>query len=84
MFVFANNFGHDTISDFSGLNDEHVDLSAVTGIADFSDLVAHHLQTDAGTGFALIVDGANSILLEGITIADIGPGHTYSGHDFII
>ena len=82
-FVFDNNFGHDTITDFSSGNGEHIDLSAVTGIANISDLVAHHLQTDAGTGFALIVDGTNSILLEGITVADIGIGHVYSGHDFI-
>ena len=82
-FVFTNNFGHDTITDFSSWNAEHIDLSAVTGIANFDDLVAHHLQTDAGTGFAMIVDGANSILLDDVKVADIGPGHHYSAEDFI-
>ena len=82
-FVFANKFGHDTVTDFGAWDPEKIDLSAVTGIADFSDLVAHHLQTDAGTGFAMIVDGANSILLKGIMVTDIGAHHAYSADDFI-
>ena len=38
---------------------------------------------DPGTGYALIVDGTNSILLDGVTVADIGVGHSYSDQDFI-
>lgn len=83
-FVFANGFGHDTITDFSANDHEDIDLSHVTAITSFSDLVQHHLSTDLPTGDALIVvDGHNSVLLHGITVAQIGAGLAYSGHDFI-
>jgi len=82
-FVFADGFGNDTITDFAASNLEDIVLSGVTNITDFGDLVAEHLQTDAGTGFALIVDGAHSILLNGITVAQIGVGQPYSDADFI-
>jgi len=83
-FMFANAFGHDTIADFSANDAEKLDLSAVSGISDFADLVNNHLSTDGGTGFALIDDGAgNTILLNGVTVAQIGNGLAYSGADFI-
>ncbi len=82
-FVFTDGFGDDTIKDFAAVNTEKIDLSGVSGIAGFFDLTHHHLTTDAGTGFAMIVDGANSILLEGHAESDFGAGHAITGADFI-
>ena len=82
-FVFVSGFGHDVIVGYSANNAEDIDLSGVSGITSFADLVNNHLTTDGGTGFALIVDGSNSILLSGITVAEIGNGLAYSGSDFI-
>ena len=80
-FVFADGFGNDTITDFSGADAEKIDLSGVSGIADFTDLVANHLQ-DHGS-FLVIVDGTDSITLEGVTMSHFGDGLAYSANDFI-
>ena len=61
-----------------------MDLSGVSAITSFVDLTHHHLASDAGTGFAMIVDGDNSILLEGYTVSDFGAGHPITGADVII
>ncbi|WP_304363774.1 beta strand repeat-containing protein [Jiella marina] len=69
-FVYANGFGQDTITDFEELNDfEKIDLSAVTAITDFADLAANHL-TQSGAN-AVITDGANTITLNNVNIADL-------------
>ncbi len=83
-FVFLNGFGHDVIIGFSAKNAEDIDLSGVSAITTFTDLVNNHLTTDGGTGFALIVAGANSILLQGITVTDFGAGHLITAADFIL
>jgi Ca2+-binding RTX toxin-like protein len=82
-FVFANGFGDDTIFGFAAWNKEDIDLSRVGAITGFADLVNNHLQAEAGTGFAMIVDGPNSIVLDGILFAEVGVGKAYSGDDFI-
>lgn len=82
-FVFTNGFGNDVIQDFSADDAERIVLTGVTGITSFSDLVSNHLVTDAGTGFAMIVDGANSILLNNIHVSDFGAGQAYSANDFL-
>ena len=79
--VFANGFGDDTVSGFSANNNEKIDLSAVSAITDFADLVASHLVNSGGE--AMIVAGANSILLDGVAFADVGIGQAYSAGDFI-
>ncbi|MCQ0988131.1 calcium-binding protein [Jiella marina] len=72
-FVFADGFGQDTVTDFEELNDlEKIDLSAVTAITDFADLSANHL-TQSGTD-AVITDGANTITLNNVNIADLDAG----------
>ena len=85
-FVFADGFGHDTISHFASSNLEKVDLSAVTAITGFNNLVDHHLFDDpGGSGYALIDDGAgNTILLDHVAKSDIGAGQIYSAADFIV
>jgi len=82
-FVFAGSFGHDTITHFGTANNEKIDLSAVGAITGFADLVAHHIETDATTGFAEIVAGTNTILIDHVTVSQIGFGHAYSGADFL-
>ena len=81
LFVFHNGFGQDTVVGFSSNNGEDINLSAVTNITSFADLTSNHLVS-AG-GFAMIVDGANSILLDGVAFSDVGVGQLYSAHDFI-
>ncbi len=81
-FVFAGVFGHDTISDFSANNHEKIDLSALAGITSFSDFVAHHLVNKGGE--AMIVEGTQSIHLDGVQFSDVGVGQAYSASDFII
>ena len=81
-FTFANGFGDDTIVGFSANNGEKINLHNVSAITGFADLIAHHL-VDSG-GDAMIVAGANSILLQGVAFSDVGVGQLYSGNDFIL
>ncbi|KAG1715530.1 RTX-III toxin determinant A from serotype 2 [Nymphon striatum] len=80
-FIFKDDHGVDEIVGFDSSNAEQIDLSSVTDIVDFADLVANHL-VDAG-GTAMIVNGANSITLTGVSFADVGVGLAYSDDDFI-
>ena len=80
-FVFNDGFGNDVLNDFSSDDAEDIDLSGVTAIVDFTDLMANHL-VDSG-GLAMIVDGANTILLDGVAFTDVGVGKIYSADDFI-
>jgi len=82
-FVFSGHFGNDTVADLSAGDVDKIDLSGVGDIADLADLTANHLQTDLGTAFALIVDGSGTILLEHVTVSQIGEGHAYTAADFI-
>ncbi|MCE7029018.1 calcium-binding protein, partial [Jiella avicenniae] len=69
-FIFVNGFGKDTITDFDEFNSfEKIDLSAVTAITSFADLQANHL-TQVGAN-AVITDGANTITLNNVLIADL-------------
>ncbi|MGX9353360.1 M10 family metallopeptidase C-terminal domain-containing protein (plasmid) [Shimia sp. W99] len=81
VFAFEDGFGQDVITDFNSHNSEDIDLSGVTNITDFTDLLNNHLVNSAGT--AQIVDGANSILLQGVAFSAIGVGLVYSADDFI-
>ena len=80
-FVFTDNFGTDVIKDLSSSNGEKVDLRNVTNITSFADLVNNHLSNVGGT--AQIVDGANTILLEGVSFTDVGAGQLFAAGDFI-
>ena len=82
-FRFADGFGHDTVYGFSAADGEDINLTGVSAITSFTDLVNNHLITDSVTGFAMIVDGTDSILLDGIAVAQIGVGLAYSGADFL-
>ncbi|MEL6379914.1 MAG: choice-of-anchor Q domain-containing protein [Pseudomonadota bacterium] len=74
IFVFADNFGNDTIFDFDVANAfERIDLSGVTGIIDFTDLLDNHLSENAN-GDAVITDGTNSITVLGVAMGDLTAG----------
>lgn len=81
-FVFDDGFGHDIIRDFAAADLEKIDLSGVTGITDYDDLINNHLVDEGG--FAKIVDGDNSILIEGVSYTDMRDGlNGYTADDFI-
>ena len=70
-FIFADGFGIDVITDFDEFSAaEVIDLSLVSAITDFADLQANHLSQNGAN--AVITDGANSITLNNVLIADLG------------
>lgn len=71
LFVFADGFGQDTITDFDAFSStERIDLRAVSAITDFADLLANHLsQSGANT---IITDGINAITLLNVSLSDLG------------
>ena len=70
-FIFEDGFGIDVITDFDAFSAaEVIDLAAVTNIANFEDLQVGFLsQVGANT---VITDGANTITLNNVLIADLG------------
>ncbi|WP_373502428.1 hypothetical protein [Aestuariivirga sp.] len=78
------NSGQDVIADFSPRDAEKLDISDMTNFRGFSDFIHNYIETDLATGFAAIVVGENRIVLEGVTIDQIGPGEAYSAQDFIL
>jgi Ca2+-binding RTX toxin-like protein len=72
VFVFRTGDGHDTITDFDGTADT-VDLSGMKGIKDFSDLKHDHIEV--ASDHITIVDGADQIVLDGVTKADLTRDH---------
>ena len=66
-FVFANQGGNDTITDFDTVRDT-IDLSAIGSINNFTQLRAAATDTAAGV---LIDLGNGSVLLEGVFEADL-------------
>lgn len=67
-FIFSS--GADSIKDFdTDQTGELIDLSNAGGIRSFDDLITHH-TADISDG-VLITDGSNSLLLEGVTTAEL-------------
>ena len=78
-FIFEDGFGIDVITDFDEFSAaEVIDLSLVSAITDFSDLQANHLSQNGAD--AVITDGANTITLNNVLIADLGA----DDFDFIV
>jgi Ca2+-binding RTX toxin-like protein len=87
-FVFADGFNEDIIEDFSSDDAEKIDLSAVTEIADFNDLLSNHLGGPAGGNAVIFVPVAGAgvsdiIVLDGVSVDDVGVGLAYDANDFI-
>lgn len=72
-FIFSQ--GSDTATDFT-IGEDRVVLRAAVGIADFADLASSHL-TDTGAGVLVTDESGNSLLLEGVALADL------SASDFV-
>ncbi|MEM8577767.1 MAG: calcium-binding protein [Pseudomonadota bacterium] len=69
-FVFDDDFGNDTITDFDANNDlERIDLSAVGGIFDFTDLTTNHMA-QVGSD-VVITDDSDTITLRNVSLADL-------------
>lgn len=64
IFMFADNFGTDTITDF--VQGDRIDLSAISGLADFSDLVISYTARRA-----LITIGDDKLLLTGVSAGSL-------------
>lgn len=65
-FIFANNGGNDTITDFEDGLDQ-IDLSAIGALTEFSDLSI----TQVGGNVIISLDGNNDLTLIGVNAADI-------------
>ncbi|MCB1518101.1 MAG: hypothetical protein KDJ19_10865 [Hyphomicrobiaceae bacterium] len=72
-FRFTNNWGVDTILDFSKNNNEDINLHAVSAIKNFADLKANHLGKNKD-GDAVISVGNNKIIIENIKMNDLDAG----------
>jgi len=71
VFVFRDNFGNDRIIDFdASASGDQIDLSLLSAISDFQDLIDNHLEVDEDDVLH-IVDGDNSITLDGVNILEI-------------
>ncbi|MEM9898825.1 MAG: calcium-binding protein [Pseudomonadota bacterium] len=68
-FVFAGNFGDDTITDFAARNNnEKIDLTGVAGIDSFADLASALSQQ--GNDVLIALDGG-TITLQNVNLADL-------------
>jgi len=71
VFIFEDGFGNDSITDFDAFDSyEVIILSNVTSIANYTDLTENYLIANA-SGDAVIFDGADTITLIGVSIADL-------------
>ncbi len=66
LFVFRNGWGADTVSDFANDGSEKLNLRAISDLSEFTQLTI----TDGAEG-ALVSFAGNSILLEGLSAADL-------------
>ena len=71
VFVFADGFGLDTITDFDVANAyEKIDLQAVSSITDFADLSANHMS-QIGSDTVIHANGGNTITLTGVDMSSL-------------
>ncbi|MEL6883602.1 MAG: calcium-binding protein [Pseudomonadota bacterium] len=73
-FLFADGHGNDIITDFAATNDnEKIDLSAVSAIASIGDITGPGgAGSQVGADVLIDTGGGNSILLQGVQLADLG------------
>lgn len=70
QFVFAGDFGHDRITDFSVKGREKIDLSESADIKSFRDL-AKNFATDTDEGVLIEIGPESSLLIEEIQLAEL-------------
>ncbi len=73
-FIFADGDGQDTIQDFDATNDaEKLDLSGVSSITMINDLTGPGgAASQVGSDVLIDAGAGNSILLVGVSLADLG------------
>jgi hypothetical protein len=76
QFVFGANSNRDTIVNFTSGQD-HIDLSAVVTTTDTQAWLAQH-ATVSGSDTLITIDAADTILLKGVTAANL------HANDFIV
>jgi hypothetical protein len=78
-FVFAPNFNHDTVMNFTPGQD-HIDLSAVVSTSSASDWFSQHVAVSPtnSADTLIAVDSADTITLHGVAMANL------SKNDFIL
>ena len=69
-FVFGNNFGSDTVRDFSAGNDK-IDLSTNASLNSYADVLSSSFEFGGNT---VIADGSSSIQLVGVELTDLSAG----------
>jgi len=70
-FIFAGNFGRDTITDFAATNNfEKIDLSGVGSIVNFNDLDNNHMD-QVGNNVVIDAGGGNTITLLNVNLGDL-------------
>jgi Ca2+-binding RTX toxin-like protein len=68
VFIFKNDFDHDTVHDF-GRGADRIDLSDFSAVTSFADLMAHHVNK---SGDDLIIHaGTDQLTLEHVSKADL-------------
>lgn len=74
VFIFADGFGNDIITDFEAFNPvEKINLAAVTAIESYDDLQTEHMRQDTvNTSNVIITAGSDTITVENVLLADLG------------
>ncbi|WP_137703373.1 lipase family protein [Marimonas lutisalis] len=71
VFVFADGHGVDIVLDFEATNDnEKLDFSGLSTMNSFADVEA--AATQQGNDVLIITGGSSSILLQGVSLSDLG------------
>ena len=79
IHVFNSGDGNDQITDFE-VDEDRLNLLAISDISDFSDLMANHASDD-GVGNVLISYGSDSIRLLGVTTGDLTEANFFAVHE---
>ncbi|MCP4308618.1 MAG: hypothetical protein GY788_27840, partial [bacterium] len=70
-FIFASNFGQDTITDFTAgaATDDVIEFNAVSGFASYADILAN--AADDGSDTTITLDADNTIVLNNVLVSDL-------------
>ncbi|MCP4998328.1 MAG: RTX toxin, partial [Hyphomicrobiales bacterium] len=70
-FIFAANFGNDTITDFAAgaSTDDVIEFRSAAGFASYADVLAN--TVDNGTDTTITLDANNSIVLSNVLVSDL-------------
>ena len=69
-FAFASGDGVDTITDFSAVDGDVIDLTAMAEIVDFADLSANHMQ-QVGSDVLIDDNDGDTITIQNVVLGDL-------------